>query len=768
MSTPDLSDGLAHAIPCPAERHATDADPPMLCVRYLAAYKAWVLHCWSRSECSYAEIAQLLDIEADTDRRISGNAVSDLVAAYDHPDPHERPRLVFHSRSEGGDSHVLNFRGTATGVHLLLWAPDAPDSTLVVVGSEREAMALMRAGVYRRGFVPVTWHRAVKLLADDTDSVSRANWTRVEGRRVLLWPAPNLEAEMFRAAGMALAAGAAQMLMVDPGAPGLSEAGDTSPLDLNDVLAALGRARALPWPQGADERDTAHDDTPGPHPDAIMDTTAEVDGIEEILRPGPENATSVSMAVRVLREHGQHMVLALRPEGSETPVDVYWRASSCVLRRSPAELGLALWRSRETYLAELRSLHSSGGISANEFGACQRFVNHSSSASGRRAVIEDLPLAHSLLREHEVIPAGLRSVPAGTIDADPRYLGAPNGIVDLQTGQLLCGTGARRALVSHTIPDPYDGSASHRLVDRLTAHMDEGDRENLLDALAHVLGAGSADRIYVIHGGQARSALLRCVRMALGPRYSGSAPLAMLLAGAKQPERPAKRTRVERFIGPRVLVGYAPAGSGSLDPGLLGHLRLQDAVMARTPDGDHQFDTPLTATMFVALDPDALQGLDSGGAHPLARIRVLRYYDPEPADTDLIQRASHSRAFRQALIALLVRRCAAMSGPPDHIPHPMPRRSAADPAADRWLLDAIEVTGRSSDRLASSVLWDAARTAPGGGSDPDRAWDMSRRSLTMRAISLHRLGRTRSVRIDGEPVTGWMGVRLARNRSERE
>ena len=95
MSTPDLSDGLAHAIPCPAERHTTDADPPMLYVRYLTAYKAWVLHCWSTPGCEYAEIAQFLDIEADTDRRISGNPVSDLVAAYDHPDPHERPRLAF-------------------------------------------------------------------------------------------------------------------------------------------------------------------------------------------------------------------------------------------------------------------------------------------------------------------------------------------------------------------------------------------------------------------------------------------------------------------------------------------------------------------------------------------------------------------------------------------------------------------------------------------------------------------------------------------------
>ena len=767
----DLRDGHPHFIPCPAERHATDADPPMLHVRYLTAYRAWVLHCWARPECDYAEIAQLLDIGVDTDRRIGSSSVSALVAAYDHTDPDERPRLVFHSRREDGDSHEMAFRGTATGVHLLLWASDGPDSTLVVVGSEREAMWLMRVGVYRQGVVPVTWHRAVRRREEDSDSVSRVDWSRVQGRRVVFWPASNRDAhaEMYRAAGMALTAGAGQLLMVDPKGRALGEGGDaSSPPDLDDILGTLARASTLPGLQDAADGDTASDDPPEPHPDAVVDTSAGLQGINEILEPQLENASSAPLAVRVLREHGKYMVLGSQPEGSEPPVEVYWRASSGVLHRRPADLDLALWRSRATYMAELRSLHSAGGISAHEFDECLQFVNDASSASGRRAVIADLPLAHRILQEHGAVPAGLRAVPAETIDAEARYLGAPNGVIDLDTGQLLSGTGARRALVSHTTPDPFEPDASHPNVDRLTSHMDEEDREHLLDALAYALGAGSADRIYVILGGQARVALLGCVRMALGPRYSGEAPLGMLLGGRDRSDIPAQPTRLDRFVGPRILAGYAPAGSGSLAPGLLGHLTLQDAIRARTLTGDRHSDAPLTATMFVALDPDALEGLDGGGAHPLARIRLLRYPDPESADSELIGRAGRSRSFRQALVALLVRRCAAMSGPPDHIPHLAPPRSGSDPAADAWLLEAIWVTGRSSDRLASSALWEAARAAPGSGSNPDLAWGLSRRSLTMRAIRLHRLGRTRSVRIDGRPVTGWVGVRLARDGSDGE
>ena len=767
----DLRDGHPHFIPCPAVRHATDADPPMLHVRYLTTHRAWVLHCWARPECDYAEIAQLLDIGADADRRIGSSSVSALVAAYDHTDPDERPRLVFHSRREDGDSHEMAFRGTATGVHLLLWASDGPDSKLVVVGSEREAMWLMRAGVYRQGGVPVTWHRAVRRREEDSDSVSRVDWSRVEGRRVFFWPAPTREAhaEMYRAAGKALAAGATQLLMVDPKGRALGVGGDASSTpDLDDILAALDRASPLPALQDAADGGTACDDPPEPHPDAVVDTSAGLQGIEEILEPRTENSSTVTMAIRVLREHGQHMVLASQREGSELPVEVYFRTNGGVLHHRPTELDLALWRSRATYMTEVLTLRDSGTLSATEVGECLRFANDLASASGRRAVIEDLPLAHRILQEHGALPAGLRSVPAETIDVEARYLGAPNGVVDLETGRLLSGTGARRALVSNTIPDAYEPDASHPFVDRLTSHMDEEDLENLLDALAYALGGGSADRIYVIHGGLSRVALLGCVRLALGPRYSGEAPLGMLLGGRDRSEVPAQPTRLDRFVGPRILAGYAPAGSGSLAPGLLGHLTLQDAIRARTLTGDRHSDAPLTATMFVALDPDALEGFDGGGTHPLARVRLLRYPDPVSADSGLIRRAGHSRSFRQALVALLVRRRAGMSAPPDHIPHLAPPRSGSDPAADAWLLEAIRVTGRSSDRLASSALWEAARAAPGSGSNPDLAWGLSRRSLTMRAIRLHRLGRTRSVRIDGEVVTGWVGVRLARDGSDGE
>lgn len=337
-------------------------------------------------------------------------------------------------------------------------------------------------------------------------------------------------------------------------------------------------------------------------------------------------------------------------------------------------------------------------------------------------------------------------------------------IIDLYSGRLLSRTETRGALVSSTIPDSFDPEARDPHVDRLTAHMSEEDREHLLNAFGFALRGVTADRVYILEGGQSRTVLLNCVRLALGPRYSGAAPLGLLLSSYDRREGQGRPTESDPFVGPRILVGAAPAGSGGLDPRLLGELTLSDAIRARTLTSDRPAELALTATMFVAVASDVFHGFHDGNAGLLTKVRLLRYPDSTAVDSAISDRAGRSSTLRQALVALLVRRCAAMTGPPDHIPHPAPPRAPGHQAtaADDWLLEAMEVTGNREDRTSSSALWEAARSAPGSGTDPDLAWGMSRRSLTTRAIQLQGLDRTRSVRIGHAVLTGWTGVRLVR------
>ena len=54
------------------------------------------------------------------------------------------------------------------------------------------------------------------------------------------------------------------------------------------------------------------------------------------------------------------------------------------------------------------------------------------------------------------VPEGFKVVRSTAIDAELHLLGAPNGVIDLQTGKLLEPRFGREALVARQLPDPYE------------------------------------------------------------------------------------------------------------------------------------------------------------------------------------------------------------------------------------------------------------------------------------------------------------------------
>ena len=442
-STKGLDDGRAHAVPCRAARHGDD--PPMLYVRHLTDDDVWLLHCWSSPPCEYGEIARLLDIDTDPAQAIRrGGQVAHLVAAYDRADRGKEPGLVFHPWRDEADSppsrglrgsRERRFRGNAQGVHLMLWAPDEADrgdSTLVVVGSEDEAISLMRSGVYKAGIVPVTWYRPVRCIEDDHSYVNSGDWSRVRGRSVVVWPArtPQGHAEMMHAAGKATFAEAARLLWVDTQGSGLGEGDDAASMtDPDEIMAVLSRVRVLPMFQG--ESTVPDEPTESDHEKQLeleTDVGNETSGIERILCPGVETATDVSMAVRVLREHGRNMVLASGHEGPG--VEVYWRTGTGALEQRPDGLGLALWESRGRYLEELREALEAKELSAEDHKVCIAHASRMGSPAGLRAVTASLGTAYGILERVGAVPGGLSRVSISRVDGDPRDLGAHNERTD--------------------------------------------------------------------------------------------------------------------------------------------------------------------------------------------------------------------------------------------------------------------------------------------------------------------------------------------------
>ena len=442
--TEQLADGRPHAMPCPAERHGKDPGAVMLYVRYLTTDGLWLLHCWGRPACDYAEIVRLLNIDTNPTRTIRRSPVAHLVAAYDHVDPDERPRLVFHSWRGEADSPLtpgprgsreMGIRGGANDTHLMFWAPEDVDGsrhTLLVVGSEEAAIALMQCGVYREGFVPVTWYRAVTRLKDDQASVDRVVWSRVRGRQIAFWPVRTSHryAEMLRAAGMATVAGATRLLLVDTQGPGLREADDAASLtDPEQIMGVLRRMRVLP---GLHDDETVWDTWP----EVAADAADEMSDIARILEPGVETATDVAMAVRLLREHGCNMVLASRQTASNPAVEVYWRTATGALEKRPHELGTALWRSRGRYVEEMRAARDAGELSSEEYKACIAHANRMGSPAGLRAVADSLGTAYGILERLGAVPSGLLRVNSSDIGVDTRHRGEPNKISVPDTSHL--------------------------------------------------------------------------------------------------------------------------------------------------------------------------------------------------------------------------------------------------------------------------------------------------------------------------------------------
>ena len=72
------------------------------------------------------------------------------------------------------------------------------------------------------------------------------------------------------------------------------------------------------------------------------------------------------------------------------------------------------------------------------------------------------------LREHGRLPEELSICESTALDSQKRFLGAPNGVIDLHTGELLTGAAARETLTTRMTRDAYNPDARHRFVENIS------------------------------------------------------------------------------------------------------------------------------------------------------------------------------------------------------------------------------------------------------------------------------------------------------------
>ena len=310
--------------------------------------------------------------------------------------------------------------------------------------------------------------------------------------------------------------------------------------------------------------------------------------------------------------------------------------------------------------------------------------------------------------EHEwdSLPAALTHVPGirRMSTRIRRYLGAPNGVIDLDTGELITGAAARALLVSRSVPDPYDPTAQHPMIDGLLAHLGVDERQYLLSALGFALRGNPARRFYLLAGERngGKTTVLAAGKACVGDVKAGGYGMtiqpAVLLTDRLQHANGHQGGLFGVQDARIATVSEIPDGRGRFNVGLLKSLTGGDPDSVRDVGEKAGPSRPATATIFVAANPPDFDRLDLTDSALEDRARILPYPSlpagrRNPAVLDIVQ---NNPKARQAMLAVLVRAAKAFAGnpyPPEDIPSVIEavedRRQASIGEVGQWLRDNL-------------------------------------------------------------------------------
>ena len=182
--------------------------------------------------------------------------------------------------------------------------------------------------------------------------------------------------------------------------------------------------------------------------------------LESLTRPSRENATEAANALRFLVDHSDHLVVAYDP-ADLAPADVYAYTEQGTLSVGALE-GMLLETSRR-HMALVKAM-------PKKTPGCSEIIHHAQRFDDTRrlpVVINNLRGAIALLRRAGLLPESLVIKRRRDINANLRYMGAPNGVFDLHTGLFLPPDEARETFTAAQIPDDYDPQATHPAVDAI-------------------------------------------------------------------------------------------------------------------------------------------------------------------------------------------------------------------------------------------------------------------------------------------------------------
>ena len=387
-----------------------------------------------------------------------------------------------------------------------------------------------------------------------------------------------------------------------------------------------------------------------------------------------------------------------------------------------------------------------GELADSQAAACTRHAVTSCKAAGIRELVGVLGTAYRYMSENGIVPDGVTVCDAADLDrnAERRYLGARNGVIDLNTALLLPPAEARQQFVTRHIPDNYEPDAMHPYADQLLAHLAAQDRDYLLGAMGFALRGNVARRYYAIAGerGGAKSTLFTATLAALGSARANGYGLRI------DPESVVKsrwgrggNAHHGNLMGlqdGRLAFVEEPGEGRIFDAPLLNDLSGGAPAAFRNVGEKMEPERPVTCTFFFGLNPGQESSMDTSNNAAAARARLLKYprLDVEEIPGRIVDVAERVEV-RQAWVSMLVkaaeRHRTRPIDPPTVKGYTQERYEEAIGPVGQHIARYMRVTGKREDVLDADELIAALEKA-GGEKDKDGLLDgLDRKAILQRA-----------------------------------
>ena len=354
------------------------------------------------------------------------------------------------------------------------------------------------------------------------------------------------------------------------------------------------------------------------------------------------------------------------------------------------------------------------------------------------------------------------------LDRPGQYMAAANGVIDLQTGQLLPPDDARRRLVTHhsgTVR--YSPDAYHPAVDKLFGHLGEDRREYLLRWLGRAMWGQPPRGFLIVHGEphSGKGTLFAALRSALGGYAGFMSEDALRRPPSKHKTGPTPERQV--LVESRFALGEEAAGWE------IGYERLKahaggEPFIPYQPKYGPERTVRVQATIILSANHMPRLGLDDEATAD--RLGVVNYVRPDKLDPS-VKKAFDSGDAAEAMLALLVKTAKANPPVSDTIAVPESvREEIRDAIAAElsefhiWLRGAVQQCPKADGRISTGIVWQAWAAHQGKSPDLDEINGQRRAGVAgafRKAMSAPGAKHIRVPPGSDTVARGWLGYRLA-------